>query len=221
MFTTNYRLRAVVVALAGALLAPLVPLGLQPAAADSLVSITVTPVLPSIAKGTTQQFVATGHYILPTSDKVITTSVIWSSSNTSVATISNTAGSKGLATAVNTGTSNITATLGSVTSAPAVLNVTARPPLTITPSTGPRRTAVRITNGTFNPGASIRVKYKTGMASPRGVLLCTTTARADGTIDCNGQIPGPAKAGANGAHTIVAKDLTTKQKQTTTYTLTP
>jgi trimeric autotransporter adhesin len=45
--------------------------------------------------------------------------VTWNSSNTSVATI----GSSGLATAQATGTTNITAISGSITSNPAVLNV--------------------------------------------------------------------------------------------------
>jgi hypothetical protein len=45
----------------------------------------------------------------------VTTTVTWSSSATAVATISNTAGTKGLATAVSTGTTTITATSGAIT----------------------------------------------------------------------------------------------------------
>jgi uncharacterized protein YjdB len=79
----------------------------------NLVSIAVTPANPSIAKGTTQQFIATGTYS-DSSQQNITSSVTWSSSATSVATISNTAGSNGLATGVSAGTTSITATMGSV-----------------------------------------------------------------------------------------------------------
>lgn len=79
----------------------------------TLVSIAVTPTNPSIAKGTTQQFTATGTYSDSTTQH-ITTSVTWSSSNTGVATISNASGSNGLASAVDVGTTTITATYGSV-----------------------------------------------------------------------------------------------------------
>src|SRR5213080_187312 len=75
-----------------------------------LVSIAVTPASPSIGKGTTQQFVATGTYSDGTTLD-LTSSATWLSSNTAVATI--TAG--GLATGVTQGTSQISATLGAVT----------------------------------------------------------------------------------------------------------
>ena len=87
--------------------------------AATLVSIAVTPVNPSIAAGTTQQFTATGTYS-DASTQNITTSVMWGSSNLSMATI--TAG--GLATGVATGTSNITATLGNIVSPVDTLTVT-------------------------------------------------------------------------------------------------
>jgi len=74
----------------------------------ALVSITVNPTNPSIAPGATGQFSATGIYSNNTTSN-ITTSVTWSSSVNSVATISNAAGSNGLATAVAAGTTTITA----------------------------------------------------------------------------------------------------------------
>ncbi|WP_207385576.1 Ig-like domain-containing protein, partial [Legionella gratiana] len=79
----------------------------------TLVSITVSPTNPSIAKGTTQQFTATGTYS-DSSTQNLSSSVTWSSSSTAIATISNAAGSNGLATGVSSGSSVITATLGSV-----------------------------------------------------------------------------------------------------------
>jgi uncharacterized protein YjdB len=81
--------------------------------AATLVSISVTPTNPSIAKGTTRQFTATGTYSDSTTQN-LTTAVTWSSSSTTVATISNATGSKGLATGVAAGTTTITATSGSV-----------------------------------------------------------------------------------------------------------
>lgn len=72
----------------------------------ALISIAITPAVPSIAAGATQQFIATGTYT-DASTTIITASAVWSSANTSVATIGSTTG---LATGVAYGTSVITAT---------------------------------------------------------------------------------------------------------------
>jgi Bacterial Ig-like domain (group 2)/Abnormal spindle-like microcephaly-assoc'd, ASPM-SPD-2-Hydin len=85
-------------------------LNVSPAA---LVSIAVTPVIPSIPLGNTQQFTATGTFT-DGSTQDLTTTVQWSSDTLTVATISNTVGSQGLATSVGTGSATITATSGSV-----------------------------------------------------------------------------------------------------------
>ena len=87
-----------------------------------LLSIAVSPTNPSIVLGTTQQFTAAGTYS-DSSTKDITTSVTWSSSAGSVATISNTPGSNGKATSVAVGTTKITATLWN-TSGSTTLRVT-------------------------------------------------------------------------------------------------
>ncbi len=78
-----------------------------------LVSIDVTPTNPSIAKGLTQQFIATGNYT-DGSTQVITNSVLWSSSNAGIATVTNAAGARGRATGVSPGTVTITATSGAI-----------------------------------------------------------------------------------------------------------
>jgi len=82
------------------------------AAGATLVSIAVTPASPSVGIGNTLQFTATGTYS-DNSTKNITGSVTWASSNTLLATIDMTSG---LATGVAVGTTQITATLGSVVS---------------------------------------------------------------------------------------------------------
>jgi hypothetical protein len=79
----------------------------------TLTSITVTPTNPSIANGNSQQFTATGIYSDNT-DQDLTSQVTWSSSNTAIATISNTSGSNGVATSKSAGTTTITATFGAV-----------------------------------------------------------------------------------------------------------
>jgi len=85
-------------------------------------SIEVTPDNPSIAKGATQQFTATGTFSDGTTQD-ITTSVTWGSMNPSVATISNDDGLFGLTTAVAVGTSSITASFRGCTDS-TILTVT-------------------------------------------------------------------------------------------------
>jgi len=80
----------------------------------ALVSITVTPVNPSIALGVNQQFIATGIYANSTTQD-LTSSVTWTSSAPAIATISNAAGSNGLATSLSAGITTITATFGAIT----------------------------------------------------------------------------------------------------------
>jgi hypothetical protein len=93
-------------------------------ATPTLVSIAVTPALPTITLGGTEQFTATGTYS-DGSTQILTTSVTWASGNSAVATISNATGSQGLATSVSVGTSAITATLGTVVSPSDTLTVNA------------------------------------------------------------------------------------------------
>ena len=112
----------------------------------TLVSVTVTPSVASIAPGTTTQFKAAGNY---SNGSVIdlTASVVWSSSNTQVATISNLAGSPGVATAVGTGSDTISATSDAVAGT-ATLTVASVQSITV----GPASPAVSIagTNQQFS-----------------------------------------------------------------------
>ena len=86
----------------------------------TLNSIAVTP-NPStnLAVGLTEQFTATGTYS-DGSTKVITSKVIWASSDTTKATITS---SGGLVTGVAAGTTNITAALNGITSPAVTLTV--------------------------------------------------------------------------------------------------
>lgn len=96
----------------------------------ALVSITVSPASAAIslaAGKTTQQFTATGTFTNG-SLQDLTASVTWVSSNTSVATISNITGTKGLATISLVSplpdSTNITASFSGITSDTAILTVT-------------------------------------------------------------------------------------------------
>lgn len=111
--------------------------------AAAIVSITVGPTNPTIYAGVvnnTHQFTATARYsdYPSTADADVTASVTWSSSNTSIATVSNGAGTQGLVTSgTSTGSASITAldaatgvsgsnsvTVVADTTAPTVDNVT-------------------------------------------------------------------------------------------------
>ncbi len=76
----------------------------------------------SIAKGTTNQYTAIGTYSNGATQD-ISTLVTWSSSNSN-ATISNTTGTKGLATGITQGNSSIQATLSGVSSNASALAIT-------------------------------------------------------------------------------------------------
>src|SRR5439155_4552564 len=76
----------------------------------SLVSIYVTATSTTVLLGAHWQYVATGQYD-DGSTKDLTSAVAWSSSDTAVAAVSNSQGSKGRVTGVAEGTATITATL--------------------------------------------------------------------------------------------------------------
>lgn len=79
----------------------------------TLSSIEVSPANSPVFLGTSKVFTATGT-LSDTSKQNLTTSVTWSSSNVSVATVSNVGGSKGVVTPVAEGTTTITATSGNI-----------------------------------------------------------------------------------------------------------
>jgi hypothetical protein len=108
-----------ITARSGSITSPADTLTVTPAV---LTSLNVTPANPTIPVGTTVQFSAVGTFS-DGSTQDLTSTVTWAATGTA-ATISNDAGSQGLAIGVNAGTSDITATSGSITSAPVTLTVT-------------------------------------------------------------------------------------------------
>jgi Bacterial Ig-like domain (group 2) len=79
-----------------------------------LESIAITPGGPSLPKGETEQFTATGTFA-DNSTENLTQDATWASANTATATISNATGSNGVGRALAIGTSSISATLWGVT----------------------------------------------------------------------------------------------------------
>ena len=156
----------------------------------NLMSISVSPNPGTLAVGTTQPFMAVGTF--DDGSTQLLTSVTWTSSQPGVATVD---AATGVATAVGAGTTNVSATSGSV-SGSAQLTVTAATlvSLTVTPvnaATAPGTTKQFTATGTFsdsstqdvtvsalwsssNPGAA--TVSNVGLAS--GLLNGTTTITA-------------------------------------------
>ena len=141
------------------------------AATVTLQSIAVTPPSQSIAAGATQQFKATGTYS-DNSMSDITGSVTWNSSNKGFATIS----SAGLATGVAAGTTQITATLGTV--------VSPNDPLTVTVATASTVDVVTHHYDISRSGANLNET----MLTTSNVNSATFGKVAEFTVD--GQIDG-------------------------------
>ena len=172
-------------------------------------SIAVTP-NPStnLAVGLTEQFTATGTYS-DGSTKVITSKVIWASSDTTKATITS---SGGLGTGVAAGTTNITAALKGVTS-PAV-TLTVIPAATKTSGTSAAATystssqnvnlaaTVTATGASVNEGTvtfTVETGTQTG-ATVIGLPVISSTV-SSGNANATYTLPGGTSAGT---YTILA-----------------
>jgi uncharacterized protein YjdB len=139
------------------------------------VSIAVAPTSQSIATGQTAQFTATGTYghgaSHPSTSQDITNSVTWTSSSTSVATIS----SSGVATGISAGTTTITASINGFTGV-----VSASATLTVTGGSG---------GGTVPPGSTLAsisiIPGSQSVASPSQTsqFIAIGTTSSGSTID--------------------------------------
>ncbi len=96
-------------------------------------SIAITPVNPPDVVGDTEQLTATGTFSDKSTEN-LTNEVTWYSATTLVATVSNTAGSQGLVTAANTGTSTVSATINGVTGTTLLMVTPTLRSITITPA---------------------------------------------------------------------------------------
>jgi len=162
----------------------------------TLVSIAITPAIPTIPLGTTEQFAATGTFS-DGSTQDITGSVQWDSSDGSVATISNADGSRGLATSVASGSSSISAASGPI-SASTTLTVSTAALISITvnpagPSIALGTTQQFTATGTFTDGStqdlttsatwgSSNTVVATVNSSALGTSLATGTATITATL---------------------------------------
>ena len=121
-----------------------------------LTGITISPGSAQIAKGTAQQFTATGKYNDGTSPD-ITSLVTWSSTQPAIATVSSSPGTQGLALAASPGSTSISASLGMVSSSASSMTVSNANliSISVTPagSTVPLATSQQfVANGSFDDG---------------------------------------------------------------------
>ena len=145
-----------------------------------LVSIAITPAIPTIPLGTTQQFTATGTYT-DGSTQNITDTVQWSSDTPAVATIGNAAPTQGLVTSAGQGSANITAASGSITgsttltvSTAALISIAVTP---ATPTIALGATLQFTATGTFTDGTTQNL---TGTATWSSDTVSTATIGTPG-----------------------------------------
>ena len=195
--------------------------------AATLTGITITPPNPQIALGTTLQFTATGDYSDATTQD-ITAFVAWSSSNGSVAIMSNAGSTSGLATSVGAGTTTITAAMGTVTNTiPVTLTVTTAKLVSIT--TTPGNTTIFMgspqqftANGNYDDGSTQDLTTQVTWKS-----LNKTVAAVSNVSGSNGLVT-PLKAGTTTISATFAKagvtgstGLTVSSATVTSIAITP
>ena len=196
------------------------PLGSEPASGlglPVLLSVTVSPTAKSVAAGDTQQFTATGHYSdLSTAD--LTNTVTWSTSSSSVATVSNASGSHGLATAKGVGVATVTATdpssliegTAALTVTPAVLvAITVSPPTT---SMAKGDTQQFTATGHYSDLSTVDLT---------NTVTWSTSSSSVATISNASGSAGLATATGVGVATITATDPSSLIEGTAALTVTP
>jgi hypothetical protein len=172
--------------------APFSDAGHEFVAVPALISLAVTPTNPSLPKGETQQFTATGTFDGGTTQNV-TSKVTWASATPGVATISNASGSQGVATAVAAGTSKISAALSGIT-ATQVLTVTA-----------PALLSLAVTPA--NPSLP---KGETDQFTATGTFSDKSTQNLTSLVTWSSATPSVASINSGGLATAVAATGTSK-----------
>lgn len=194
----------------------------------TLASVAVTPSNPSIPQGQAEQFTATGTYS-DASTQNITTSVTWSSLSTSVATISNTAGSNGLATSVGSGSTTIQATMGTVMGSTELTVQATLSSIAVTPAnpTIPQGKSEQFTaTGTYSDASTQNITTSvTWSSSSTSVATISNTAGSNGlatslgsgstTIQAKeGSVSGSTKLTVSSSSVILARLVVSPQYPT-------
>ncbi len=148
---------------------------------STVASLSITPAVATIVLGATQQFTAVGVLTTGGTTQDLSVYAVWSSSSPTVATVGNTAGSKGLAVSVSPGRTLITASFGGATSDPAALTVNAAVlnSIAVTPS-GPSlatgMTQQFIASGTYSDGTIRDITASATWASSNSQVAIVSNA---------------------------------------------
>jgi len=182
-----------------------------------LTRLVVNPSSATIPKGAVQAFNATGTFN-NNSTRDVTQEVTWTSTNTSVAEVSNANGTRGEVSAVNAGTAVVEATLDGLSSASSV-NVTPATLISITvspanPEVGSGDLVLFKATGSYSDGTSLDVTANVTWTS--GNTSVVAISNAAGT-------EGQATSLVNGTTTITAAlgNVTASTGFTTKAPLTP
>jgi len=182
-----------------------------------LTRLSISPSSATVPKGATQAFNATGTFS-NNSTRDLTDEVTWTSTNSSVLAISNANGTRGLATAVNAGSTVIEATLDGI-SAAASANVTPATLVSLTlspanPTTTSGNLVIFTATGIFSDGTTLDLT--TNVTWTSGNVSVATISNAAGS-------EGQALSIAGGTTTITAAfgDVTASTSFTTTVPLPP
>jgi hypothetical protein len=178
-----------------------------------LVSIAVNPTNGSVPAGTTQQFTATGTFT-DGSTQNVTSSGSWTSTNGQVATVSNTPGTQGLATALSLGSTNVALTVGSITGS-ATLNVTAAILVSISITPG----AATITLGAIQQFTATGTYTDQSMQDVTSVVTWGTSDAGVATVSNTAGTNGLATSAGVGTANITAS--VGSISATATITVTP
>lgn len=187
-----------------------------------LVSIAVTPANPTLSSGATQQFTATGTFSGGRTYN-LTSSVAWSSSAQTVATISSAAGSQGLATALAGGTTTILAgsgkTIGStsltVTSPPTLVGIVVSPTL---PYIVVGDTQQFVATGTYSDGSTQDLTASVTWNSSSSAIATISSSSGSqglGTTLADGSTTISATVGSIFSSTILTVTATSSRPVTT------
>ena len=160
----------------------------------TVASIVVAPSSTTIAPLTAQPFTAIGIFS-DTSTQNITHDVVWTSSNTAAASISNASGSIGVATGVASGSTTISAAFGGVTgSSPLNVSSATLTSITVTPASAglaPGSTLSLQAIGNFSDGTTQHVETVAGwtssaatVATVSGIGIVTGVSNGSVTITC-------------------------------------
>jgi uncharacterized protein YjdB len=182
-----------------------------PAPAKTLTSIAVSPATATIAAGATGQFTATASYS-DGSTADVTAAATWVSANQAVATIT----AAGLATALASGSTNITATVTGV-SGTAAVTVPQPPPPPVTV------TSIAVTPPTATIAAAATQQFAaTATYSDGSTAVVTTTATWTSSKPTVATVSGSGLATAVAAgSTIVTASMSGVSSSPATLTVTP